>query len=154
MSRRAPGDRYFEALEADRRGRQDERDAAEDRYTRDLAVVRVLSLMPPLLFCCAMIAGAFAPAVATVFFRLLGPLTLVACLLPAGLAVRYRSSPERDRDLDTVLLSGGILNGLLALNSDHMLYVLPPLCVLMAPMVLRRVPRVYPDSAKRGERGT
>ncbi|MGA5004972.1 hypothetical protein ACPCDX_08250 [Streptomyces koyangensis] len=49
MSRREPGDRYFEALEADRRGRQEERDAAEDRYPRDLAVVRVLSLMPPMV---------------------------------------------------------------------------------------------------------
>ncbi|GAA2541830.1 MULTISPECIES: hypothetical protein [Streptomyces] len=51
--------------------------------------------------------------------------------------MRYRSSPERDRDrdLDTVLLSGAILDGLLALNSDHLLYVLPPLCILMAPMV-------------------
>ncbi|MEU6109266.1 hypothetical protein ABZ853_12815 [Streptomyces albidoflavus] len=68
--------------------------------------------------------------------------------------MRYRSSPERDRDLDTVLLSGAILNGLLALNSGHVLYVLPPLCVLMAPMVLRRIPRMYPDRTKRGERGT
>ncbi|WP_030309331.1 hypothetical protein [Streptomyces albidoflavus] len=88
----------------------------------------MLSLMPPLLFCFAMIAGAFAPGVATVFFRFLGPLT--------------------------VLLSGAVFNGLLALNSDHVLYVLPPLGVLMAPMVLRRIPRVHPDSAKRGERGT
>ncbi|MFE3047214.1 hypothetical protein ACFXIY_09185 [Streptomyces albidoflavus] len=154
MSRRDPGDRYAEALEADRRRRQDVRDAAEDRYTRELAVVRVLSLMPPLLFCFAMIAGAFAPGVATVFFRFLGPLTLVACLLLAGLAARYRNAPERDRDLDTVLLSGAVFNGLLALTSDHVLYVLPPLGVLMAPMVLRRIPRVHPDSAKRGERGT
>ncbi|MEU2888789.1 hypothetical protein EQK42_19115 [Streptomyces albidoflavus] len=37
--RREPGDCCFEALEADRRGRQAERDAAEDPHTRDLDTV-------------------------------------------------------------------------------------------------------------------
>ncbi|MBQ1098544.1 hypothetical protein ACIQ1J_03765 [Streptomyces sp. NPDC097107] len=140
MSRREPGERYFERLREGRREAQRGREAAERAYSRDVAVARVISMIPPLLFCAAMVAGAASEGVATAVLRyVLGPAALVATGFLVRLVVKYARSPQRDSSVPVVVFGGALLNCLTGFATGSLAYVLFPLAAPLTQWVLPRV---------------
>ncbi|MEJ1200778.1 MULTISPECIES: hypothetical protein [unclassified Streptomyces] len=141
MSRREPGERYFERLREGRREAQSVREAAERAYSRDVAAARVISMVPPLLFCAAMVAGAASEGVATAVLRyVLGPASVVATGFLVRLVVKYARSPQRDTSVPVVVFGGALLNCLTGFATGSLAYVLLPLA---APLTQWALPRVH-----------
>ncbi|WP_367044188.1 hypothetical protein [Streptomyces sp. Je 1-332] len=143
MSRRKrlePGERYFAALA---RSREEEERAAEEQasaYARDVGVVRVIALVPPLLFCAAMITGAVSDDVAHVVLRfVLGPVSTVATAFVIGLILKYERSPQRDFGVPMVVFGGSLLNCLAGFATGSIVYVLIPLA---APLTQWALPKL------------
>ncbi|QFR94973.1 hypothetical protein GBW32_20550 [Streptomyces tsukubensis] len=134
-----PGGRYFADL--DRRGREKEeaREAAERAYSKDVGVVRVISLVPPLLYCAAMIVGAASEGAAMFVLRyVLGPAGVVATAFMVWLILRYERSPERDYGVPMVVHGGALLGCLTGFATDAVAFVLIPLA---APLVQWGLPK-------------
>ncbi|WP_282702947.1 hypothetical protein [Streptomyces sp. CC219B] len=140
MTRREPGERYFEDLKRSRQEKEREREAAEHAYSKDVAAVRVISMVPPLLFCAAMVAGAASDDLAMAVLRyVLGPAGVVATAAMIGLILKYRRSPQRDFGIPVVIFGGSLLNSLAGLVTDSLLYVLIPLA---APLTQWGLPKL------------
>ncbi|MEU7584644.1 hypothetical protein AB0B50_44540 [Streptomyces sp. NPDC041068] len=138
-NRREPGERYFAALERSRRDKERAADEAERRYAKDVGVVRVISLVPPLLFCAAMIAGAASDDVAMFVLRnVLGPAGAGATAAVIGLILKYEGSPQRDFGVRVVVFASALLNGLTGFATGSIVYVLIPLA---APLTQWALPK-------------
>ncbi|MBD0842760.1 hypothetical protein [Streptomyces sp. TRM68416] len=148
MTRREPGEHYFE-VERSRQEKEREREAAERAYSKDVAVVRVISVVPPLLFCAAMIVGAASDDIAMAVLRyVLGPAGVVATAAMIGLILKYRRSPQRDFHIPLVIFGGSLSNCLIGLVTDSLLYVLIPLA---APLTQWGLPKLAMLRRGRGE---
>ncbi|GHI91041.1 hypothetical protein [Streptomyces olivaceus] len=137
MTRREPGERYFERLRESKQEARRAREPAERAYSRDVAVVRVVSMIPPLLFCAAMIAGAASEDVAMVVLRyVLGPVGVVATAFMVWLVVRYQGSPQKDFGVPVVVFGGSLLNCLTGFATGSVVYVLIPLAAPLSQWAL------------------
>ncbi|MEW2387268.1 hypothetical protein AB0933_02780 [Streptomyces venezuelae] len=136
--RREPGERYFAALDRDRAERERETEKAERAYARDVGVVRVISMVPPLLYCTSMIAGAASEDVSLFVLRyVLGPLGVVATAFVIWLILKYERSPRRDFGVPVVVFGAALLNGLTGFATGSVVYVLVP---LLAPLTQWALP--------------
>ncbi|WP_055565406.1 hypothetical protein [Streptomyces atriruber] len=137
--RREPGERYFAGLDRDRAERERVTEEAERAYTKDLGAVRVISMVPPLLYCASMIAGAASEDVALFVHRyVLGPAVVVATAFVIGLIVKYERSPQRDFGIPVVVYGAALLNGLTGFVTGSVGYVLVPLA---APLIQWALPK-------------
>ncbi|MFJ2773624.1 hypothetical protein [Streptomyces sp. NPDC087300] len=137
--RRRPGERYFAALDRSREEKERAAEEAEKAYGKDVAAVRVISLVPPLLYCAAMIVAAASDDVTTFVVRhVLGPASVVATALVIGLILKYERSPQRDFGIPVVVFAHALLNGLTGFVTDSVFYVLIP---LTAPLVQWGLPK-------------
>ncbi|MFD6432710.1 hypothetical protein [Streptomyces venezuelae] len=137
--RREPGDRYFAALDLDRAERDRAAEKAERAYARDVGVVRVISMVPPLLYCTSMIAGAASADVSLFVLRyVLGPLGVIATAFVIWLILKYERSPRRDFGIPVVVFGAALLNGLTGFATGSVVYVLVPLA---APLTQWALPK-------------
>ncbi|MFE9648089.1 hypothetical protein ACFYO0_29035 [Streptomyces sp. NPDC006365] len=140
MTRREPGERYFEGLERSRQEKARAPEEAERAYSKDVAFVRVISMVPPLLFCAAMVVGAASDDVAMIVLRyVLGPAGVVATAFMVGLILKYERSPQRDFGIPVVVFGGALLNCLAGFATDSLAYVLIP---LVAPLTQWALPKL------------
>ncbi|MCF3123790.1 hypothetical protein IPZ68_29385 [Streptomyces arenae] len=138
--RREPGSRYFAALDRSREEKERAAKEAERAYAKDVGVVRVISLVPPLLYCAAMIAGAASDDVAMFVLRyVLGPASAVATAFVIGLILKHERSPQRDAGIPVVVFASALLNGLAGFATGSILYVLIPLA---APLTQWALPKI------------
>ncbi|MEU5684991.1 hypothetical protein [Streptomyces venezuelae] len=147
--RREPGERYFAALDRDRAERERVAEEAERAYARDVGVVRVISMVPPLLYCTSMIAGAASEDVSLFVLRyVLGPLGVVATAFVIWLILKYERSPRRDFGVPVVVFGAALLNGLTGFATGSVVYVLVP---LLAPLTQWALPtlRTLPKARRR-----
>lgn len=134
-----PGERYFAGLDRSRQEKEQAREAAERAYSKDVGVVRVISMVPPLLYCAAMIVGAASDDIAMFVLRyVLGPGGVVATVFMVGLILKYERSPERDHGIPMVVYGGALLGCLAGLATDALAFVLIPLA---APLVQWGLPK-------------
>ncbi|WP_282702855.1 hypothetical protein [Streptomyces sp. CC219B] len=139
MSPREPGERYFESLQKDRQEKERTREAEEHSYSRNVAMVRVISMFPPLLFCAAMIVGAASEEVAmVVLLYVLGPAGVIATAFMVWLIVKYEGSPQRDFGIPVVVFGGSLLNCLAGFATGSLAYVLIPLAAPLSQWALPR----------------
>ncbi|MGW2228056.1 hypothetical protein [Streptomyces formicae] len=137
--RREPGERYFAALDRSREEKERAAREAEAAYGRDVAVVRVISLVPPLLYCAAMIVAAASQDVTAFVARhVLGPAGVVATAFVIGLILKYERSPRRDFGIPVVVFAHALLNGLTGFVTGSIFYVLIPLA---APLTQWGLPK-------------
>lgn len=137
--RREPGERYFAALDRSREEKERAAEEAEQAYGKDVAVVRVIALVPPLLYCAAMIVGAASDDVTRFVLRyVLGPAIVVATAFVIGLVLKHERSPQRDFGVPVVVSAHALLNGLTGFATGSVFYVLIPLA---APLVQWGLPK-------------
>ncbi|MFI1681235.1 hypothetical protein [Streptomyces sp. NPDC020607] len=137
--RREAGERYFAGLDLDRAERERVAEEAERAYAKDVGVVRVISMVPPLLYCVSMIVGAASEDVALFVLRyVLGPAGVVATAFVIGLILRYEGSPRRDFGVPVVVFGSALLNALTGFATGSVGYVLAPLA---APLTQWALPK-------------
>ncbi|GGQ90228.1 hypothetical protein GCM10010267_61550 [Streptomyces griseorubens] len=95
--------------------------------SRDIAVVRVITMLPPFLYCAAMIAGAASEGVAMALLRyVLGPSCVLATACMVWLIATYEGSPQKDFHVPLVVFGGSLLNCPSGFATGPVAYVLVP----------------------------
>ncbi|MFY1678246.1 hypothetical protein [Streptomyces sp. WMMC905] len=115
-------------------------EAADRAYSRDVSMVQVVAMIPPLSFCAAMVVGAVSDAVALAVLRyFLGPAIVVATIFMVTLIVKYEASSKKDFSIAVTVFGGTLLNSLTGFATGSFFCVSIPLVAPLSQWILSRV---------------